>query len=460
VTGSNITHRAVCLLVAVSACTPSMHELRSPVDADLARRLGPGLDPRAKVDLDQLLAAPLDAHAAIKIAIANSARLAAVFDELGIAGGGLGAALGLGPTEIHGAIRWGGEHREYELDVVQNVLGLIIGARRRAAGHAEVDAARAMATAETLRLAARVEIAWTDLVAAQQAVELRRTAFEAADAAATLRERMHSAGNTSDLAQARDRDAREQARIDVARAEAMIETRREALNALLGLSGPQTAWTARGQMPDLPAAAPSLDQLEVTAVGASLDLVAGRARANSAANRAADERIRAFVPELGLGVSVHDDVDGQTIGPMIQLGIPLFDWRSGERMRANATVRRAEHELTATAIELRATARSARVNALAAYQETRHLKDIVLPLRQQIVDETLKHYNAMDADPFTLVVARRELVAAGDQYLDALRRYWNAISSVTALQRGVAIELPAANDRSPRSSSSLSTDRH
>lgn len=63
----------------------------------------------------------------------------------------------------------------------------------------------------------------------------------------------------------------------------------------------------------------------------------------------------------------------------------------------------------------------------------------MLPLRQQIVDETLKHYNAMDADPFALIVARRDLVEGGHQYLDALRRYWNAMAEVAALQRGVTV---------------------
>ena len=64
----------------------------------------------------------------------------------------------------------------------------------------------------------------------------------------------------------------------------------------------------------------------------------------------------------------------------------------------------------------------------------------MLPLRQQIVDETLLHYNAMDADPFQLIVARRELVDAGHQYLDALRRYWNGMTATTALTRGVTLE--------------------
>jgi hypothetical protein len=150
---------------------------------------------------------------------------------------------------------------------------------------------------------------------------------------------------------------------------------------------------------------------------------------------------------------VHDDGDRRTIGPLIKLGIPLFDWRGGDRMRANASVTRAEHELSATAVELRAAARSARVTALAAYQETRHLFTVILPLRQQILDETLKQYNAMNADPFALLMARRGLVDGGDQYLDALRRYWNAMSAVSALQRGVAIDLPemgsAARSRDP-----------
>ncbi len=56
----------------------------------------------------------------------------------------------------------------------------------------------------------------------------------------------------------------------------------------------------------------------------------------------------------------------------------------------------------------------------------------------------MKHYNAMNADPFALIVARRELADGGRQYLDALRRYWNAASQVTALERGVAIDAPGA----------------
>jgi outer membrane protein TolC len=446
----------ICLLVA--ACAPTRSELRAPVDRDLAQRLG------APVKLGggaaDLLGKPLDRDAAVKIALANNGRLAASLEELGIAGGELASALGLGPLHVEGALRFnGGEPDEFEVDIIQNIVGLIGAPRRRAAARADLAAARATATATALRLVAQVEIAFNDLIAAQQELELRRTAFDAADAAAVVRERMRAAGNTSELAQARDRDAREQARLDVARAEATIEIRRETLNGLLGLSGDQTKWKATGMLAEPPAGAPALDDLETAAVGANLDLLAGRARVEAAGNQVGAENVNAWLPDFGIGVSIGKHGDEVEVGPAVRLGIPLFDQRSGARARARAEQSKAEHELGAIAVELRANARATRIAALSAYQEARHLREVVLPLRQQIVDQTLLHYNAMDADPFELIVARRQLAEAGQQYLDALRRYWNAISEVTALRRGVQVNSASIPTRSS-SGSTRAADAH
>jgi len=425
--------RAVAALLLAS-CVPAPSELRRPVDAELAHRLGDHA-----IDVDAALARPLTADTAVRIALANNPRVAAALDGLGVAAGDL--AIALGPLEVDALLRFGsgGEH---EIDAIQPLLGAIEAPRRRAAGRAELAAAQADAEALVIRLAARVDIAYRDLLAAEQEVELRSTAFDAADAAAQLRERMHDAGNTTDLAQARDRDAREQARIDLARAEADVEQHRERINALLGLSGPRTTWSTADRVADVPAEAPKLDDLEASAITASLDLAAEHARADAAANRLGVETIRAFVPELGAGVSVLDRDGNVSVGPAIRLGVPLLDLRSGPRAQARAEVARAEAQLGAVAIELRAHARAARIAALAAYDEARHIHDVILPLRQQIVDETLKHYNAMDADPFQLIVARKELVDAGHQYLDALRRYGDAMTEVTALRRGVSVEAP------------------
>jgi cobalt-zinc-cadmium efflux system outer membrane protein len=430
-------------IVALAACVPSRDELRGPVDETIATRLGV----HDRIDVSALLAKPLDEAAAVRVALAESPRLAAALDELGIAGGELASALGVGPLELDGMFRFGtGGSHEFEVDAIQGVLGLVTAPRRRAAARADLAAARARAAATAIALAARVEIAFHDLIAAQQDVLLRHTAHDAADAAATLRERMFTAGNTTELALARDRDAREQTRIELARAEAAVEERREALNALLGLSGEQTNWTATGTLVDLPAGPPALDDLEPAAVAASLGLQAGRATSEAAANRLGAARVEAVLPELGVGASAIE-LDGKfEIGPAIRLGLPLFDQRAGDRAKAAAEQARADHELAADAIELRARARAVRARALEAFGEARQLHDVVLPLRQQIVDQTLLHYNAMDVDPFQLIAARRDLVDAGHHYLDALRRYANAMSEVAALRRGASVPLEARPD--------------
>jgi outer membrane protein TolC len=440
-----VTRRLAALTLALAACAPTTAELRGPIDDDLARRAR--LQPAAAGELDKLLAEPLTADVAVRIALANNPRLAAAVDELGIAGSELAATALLGPTEVDVMARFGTDSHDYELDAIQPILGLIEAPRRRAVAHADVAAARARAEAAAVRLAARADIAYRDLLAAEQEVELRQTAFDAADAAATLRERMHDAGTATDLAQAKDRAAREQARVDLARAQADVEQARESVDTLLGLSGARTTWSTRDRVAELPADAPQLDDLESRAVAASLDLAAGRARADAAANQAALERQRSWLPELGVGVSAVDIAEPGAashvdVGPALRIGLPLLDQRQGPRARATAELARAEHDLDATAVELRSHARAARIAALAAYDEARHLRDVVIPLRQQIVDATLQHVDAMDADPFQLIAARRDLVDAGHEYLDALRRYGDRMSEVQALQRGVSLEEP------------------
>ena len=430
--------RALVCVLAVAACAPTRSELHDPVDRELARRMGAPLQTELTAETAALLRQPLTRDTAVRIALANNARLRAALAELGIAGGELASALGLGPVDVDVSTRFGsGGLYEFEVEAIQNVIGLVTAPRRRAAARADLAAARALATATALGLAARTEIAFDDVVAGQQELELRRTTFDATDAAADVRERMHAVGNATDLQLARDRDAREQARIDLARAEADVEIRREQLNALLGLAGDQTKWTTAGALGELPAEAPALDDLEQAAVAASLELAAGREHVTGAENTLGAERVRAWLPELGVGASVVEHGAGIEVGPAVRIGIPLFDQRSGERAKARATLARAEAELVASAVELRANARAARISALAAYQEARHLRDVVLPLRQQIVDQTLLHYNAMNADPFELIVARRELADAGHQYLDALCRYWNDTARISALRRGV-----------------------
>lgn len=437
-------HLGFALVLALTGCVPSRSSVFGPVDREIERRLGlqaswpEGIDGRVPGAITDLLAKPLDRDAAIRIALATNRRLQAEYDRLGIAASEIASATVLAPlrVDLEYKLASGAKNSETELDVIQDVLDLVQLPQRRGIARADLDAARARAVAATVELVARVEVAYIDVVAAQQELELQQTAFDAAAASAEIAERMHAAGNLPDLGLARERDQREQARLDLARAQVDVEVRREALNQALGLSGEQTKWTLTARLPDVPVAAPALDSLERDAVATSLDIAAVRAEADAARGRVGLARFRSVIPELGVGVSA-DHKDGEwDFGPAVAIGLPLFNQGQGPRARANAELRRAQNEAIATAVELRATARATRQRVLGAYYEAKHLMTIVLPNRQTVLAETLKQYNAMNASTFELLVARRDLVDAGRQYIDAQRRFWRAAAEARALARG------------------------
>lgn len=444
--------RPAWICVALASCVPSRAAVFDPVGRDVRRRIGLDVswsdDSRTSAAIDQLVAKPLALDGALRIALARNAHLQARFEELGIAASEIASATVLRPAEVDIDHKFGlrGSGSETEIEIVQDVLDLIQIGQRRAVAEAELAAVQARATDATVELVADVEVAFDDLIAAQQQRELVQTAFEAASASADLVERQHAAGNTTDLALAREQEQRERLRIEVARAEQDVRERHARLGALLGIGA--RAFTAEGRLPDPPADPPKLDDLERSAEVASLDAAALHAEADAAAARHRVATVRAFLPELGIGASAarREGLDWAA-GPTIRVGLPLFDQQQGPRARSRAEERRARAELAATATDLAAVVEATRTRALQAYAEARQLHDTVLPLRQRVLDQTVLQYNAMNASTFELLVARRDMVDVGRQYIEALRRYWTAMAEVKALERGAHAKLMTEESR-------------
>jgi cobalt-zinc-cadmium efflux system outer membrane protein len=427
----------------LAGCVPSRSALFGPVDRDVEKRLGVGVswieDGRTTAAADALLGKPIDLDAALRISLARNRHLQAQFDDLGVAASQVAEATVLPPLSVDADYKraMSGGGTEIEFTAVQDVLDLLQLSQRRGIANAELQSARARAVAATVHLAAQVEMAFYDVVAAVQERELVQTAFQAATASADLVERQHAAGNASDLALAREQEQRERGRIEISRAEQQVIERRARLSAFLGVSGEHAQWTTTGRLPEAPAAAPKLDDLEQAALAASLDLTALRAEADAAAIRHRYAMVRSFVPELGAGVAVaRRDGGDWEVGPAIRIGIPLFNQQQGPRARARAEEHRANNELAATSTDLRASAETTRSRVLQAFSEVRQLVDVVMPLRKRVLDETVLHYNAMNATTFELLTARRDMVDVGRQYIEALRRYWSAMAEAKALQRG------------------------
>ena len=436
-------HRAWLTVVALSACVPSSSAVFGPVDRDVQHRLGVSVsrsdDAGTTAATRALIAKPIGLEAALRIALARNRRLQARFDELGIAASEVAAATVLPPASVDANYKraTSGKGSEIELDVIQDVLDLFQIGQRRGIANAELRGAQARATAATVELAAEVEIAFQDAVAAEQERALAQGAFEVASAAADLVERQRTAGNTTELNLVREQEQRERARIEIGRAAQVVAERRARLATLLGLTRDDAPWTTITELAAPPATLPPLDDLESATAAASLDVVALRADLDAAEARHGYAMIRAILPELGVGVAAaRRDGEGWEVGPALRIGIPLFNQQQAPRARARAEARRARDELLATEVELRARVATTRSRLEQAFAEVKQLADVVMPLRARVLAETVLQYNAMNASTFELLVARRDMVDIQRQYIEALRQYWDAVAEQTALRRG------------------------
>jgi hypothetical protein len=71
-------------------------------------------------------------------------------------------------------------------------------------------------------------------------------------------------------------------------------------------------------------------------------------------------------------------------------------------------MRREQQRLGATAVRVRAALRAVDVRATTARQRAEYYQDVLLPIRERIVNDTQLQFNAMNASVFQLLIARRD----------------------------------------------------
>jgi cobalt-zinc-cadmium efflux system outer membrane protein len=379
--------------------------------------------------VDSLLAHDLSADAAVQIALLNNRHLQATYEELGVAQADLVQAGLLTNPLLEGALHFGQgtSATGFELGLVQSFIGLFQRPLRMRAASAAAEQATLDVSAAVLDLAARTEVAYYQVQAAQQSRELRATVAEAVRLSADIARRQHEAGNSSALDLARAQALFEDAKLQLADADAALIDRREALTALMGLWGSRTQWTLPARLPDLPADIAGRSGLETFAIQHRLDLAAARQRIITLGASAGLTHAAALVPDLDVGVEMERDLEGtRSIGPTLGVRIPLFDQGRALNAAARSRVRGAQEEYAALAVDIRSDVRRAYARMRAAHAKAERLRTVVIPLRTTIVNETQLHYNGMLVGVFELLESKRDQIEAGAQYVDALRDYWVA----------------------------------
>ena len=395
-------------------------------------------DPRVRA----LLQNELTADNAVAVAAANSPRLQATLAELGIARAELLQASLVRNPLFEAEIRFPRDpFRPYELRLAQTLVDLIQLPRRRALGRAAFEVAKVRITSEVVRFATEVRADHAELLAASQRVALRRTNLEAAKASAELAQRQHDAQNITDLDLENEQAAYEQAKLDTAREEQLLVLARETLLRAMGVRDQTIEWRLPQTFPQLPATELDQQQLEQLAASRRLDIEFARRQVDVARQQVPMARLAAL-GDITVDVHYQRDAEGaRTVGPGVEVPIPIFDTGTAARSRAEAEYLRARHTLNALQAESSSQLRASRAALAEARARVEYYRDVIVPRRQRIVELTKLEHNAMVGGVFQLLQAKQNEVQARRDSIDAQRDYWAARNNLDRALNGVATEI-------------------
>ena len=385
----------------------------------------------------ELLGTPLSAEAAVQIALLNNRGLQASFDELGIADADrVQAGLLPNPGFTFGRLRQGAGS-EIDRSLTFNLSHLLTMPMARDIAGQRLEQTSGAAIISVLSLASQVRKAYYTALAAEESVRYMLQVQSAAEAGAELARRQAQTGNWNKLQQAREQGFYADAALNLARAEQVRGEAREQLTRLLGLWGEQTRFRLPERMPELPASASELPDIERTAMAQRMDVQAARLRTEQVAKSLGLTRATRFVNALELGVMRNSFSKDQTErGFEISVELPLFDWGTARVARAEAIYMQSVNRAAQTAVDARSEVRGAYANYRIRHDIARHYRDEIVPLKKRISDEKLLRYNGMLIGVFELLADARSQITSVNGYIEALRDFWLAQADLDSAQLG------------------------
>jgi outer membrane protein, heavy metal efflux system len=388
-------------------------------------------DDQAEATVRHILAEPLSADDAVRIALLNNPDLQASFEEIGISQGDLvQAGLLHNPTLM---ASWRFPDRppsitDTEYSIAADFLDLVMIPMRTKVAQANLEQTELRLDHEVLELVTQVKSAFYTYQADVQLDGRLQLIKEANEQAADLAKAQQQAGNTTDLDSADKQAQFALAHVYLANAQRDMLAAREKLNRLMGLWGSDIEWKAASNLPVLPDHEVPLGNLEGRAISQRRDLAAMQREVDAIGLALSLKTNTRFMPtSIDIGVDTEKQPDGQRItGPTLDLTVPIFDQGQGEIAKLTAQHRMAERQLQSLAIRIRSEVREAREALKMGRDMVEYYKKTVVPLNIKIVNDSQLQFNAMQKNTFDLFMSKQRELEAEKGYLEAWRDYWIA----------------------------------
>ena len=449
------------LLALLAGCqtldaTAGFNEVQSLVQDRTTHRIqwrtGSAEDEQAIKAVRELLGKELTAASAEQIALLNNRTLQATYEDLGIAQAAVVQAGLLKNPVFDLAVKFpsGGGSAALDIGIAQDFLDVLFIPMRTRIAAAQFDAVKLEITAKVLDIAGATRLAFLQVQADEQILELRRQIVSASEASYDFAKRLNAAGNLRSLDLSNEQASLAQSRLDLAAAEASLAENREKLTVLMGLWGDDTQWKIAKNLPELPGETLDLENVEKRAIARSIDLAVIQKRIDALSQELGFVRSTSLVQELEAGVVAERNEGQWETGPSIAVPLPLFDQGQAKVATAHAQLRREQETLAAQAVAIRSAARTARLRLTSAQQTVLFYRNEILPLREKIVKDTMLQYNAMQVSVFQLLVARAQQIDANRRQIEALHDYWRSRAQFDLLLAGrMSQSAPMARSAEP-----------
>ncbi len=437
----------ICMLVLVlSGCIPPPADgmrglqpyLDEPIDSDLAWRERPPDEERFQ-RTEALLSEPLSMDEAVEVALLNHPGLQANLQTIDIVESTLREATVLRNPELAAesyVFEVGRQEPRLESFLSFELSALLERRSRTRAASFGIESTRAQVAAEVITFVDRVRRAWIRYVASIELLEQEHRLWESAQSDGQAAEVYVEQGLIQQEELLRARAFIAQARQDLLRAENHRFQARQNLHDLLGIDVYETLWTVPTRLPEPPEEIPTTEYLEARALQRNMVLHQFYLRRQEQDALLSVAYLRRWVPRLSLGISLDFDRDGAQVGPAAAIGLPIFN-----RFRHTRDALQAE-EIQIGFAQLQETRRvhfeTRRIeeNLHASHRAARQYPDEILPLHEELVEETHRHYQEERVGIFRLLEARRNQLRAERDYVQARKDFWLAGASFEYLISG------------------------
>jgi outer membrane protein TolC len=430
---------AGCAAPNLDAALREAGELAAPVSGGTAPTLAreqAQRDASARLAAE-LLSRPLTLDGAAQLALAHSPAFQASLAQ------GWGEMAAARQRGLPGGVAFSFERLREGADLELGRLlsfglfDLITLPQRRAVAGLETEQARIRMAGAVVDQVSNARQAWVRAVAAREIEAYAAQVRDAAEASAELARRMQQAGNFSKLQAARQHLFYADATSRLAEARQAAVSTREELVRQLGLTDAQVReLKLPDRLPDLPPA--PKDPQKVNQALASQRLDARLARLElEAAGRARGVDLASSLVDVELGARRDTRFEGNgerstTRGFELEIRLPLFDWGSTRRAALDARSLAAAHRYEAVARAAGSQARESYAAYRTAFDQARHQRDELVPLRKTISEENLLRYNGMLIGVFELLADARDQVSGVIAAIEARRDFWLADAALAS----------------------------